>query len=135
MATKDPETWMLERARAKLEQAERPVKSLTTPRRPGLRFPSWKPAADVFEHTEGLWVLLAIPGVRLETLTFEVIEERLFVTGDRALPRAFRAARVLRLEIPHGRFERTVELPPGRYEVVRHELVDGCLFFTLKRID
>jgi len=41
---------------------------------------------------------------------------------------------VHRLEIPHGRFERRVALPPGSYEVERKELVNGCLLLGLKKL-
>ena len=38
------------------------------------------------------------------------------------------------MELPHGRFERRVTLPPGRYELVRRELVDGCLTVILRKL-
>jgi HSP20 family molecular chaperone IbpA len=43
-------------------------------------------------------------------------------------------ARIHRLEIPYGRFERTIALPPGRFEIDGRELVDGCLVMRLNRI-
>jgi HSP20 family molecular chaperone IbpA len=38
-----------------------------------------------------------------------------------------------RLEIPYGRFERRIALPPGRFEVASRDLVDGCLVLSLRR--
>ncbi|MAB81111.1 MAG: heat-shock protein Hsp20 [Planctomycetes bacterium] len=134
MATKDPETWMWERARAKLEQAERKQKSLFPPRRPGTRHPSWQPPVDIFEDANELWLLMAVPGVKLDSVALEIHSNRIVVRGERALPSAFRTATVHRIEIPHGRFERAVELPAGRYEFVEHKLRDGCLFLNLKKI-
>ena len=40
---------------------------------------------------------------------------------------------IRRLEIPYGRFERRIELPPGLYELEAHEYVDGCLCIALAR--
>lgn len=134
MATKDPETWMWERARAKLAQAERAQKSLFPPRRPGTRQPSWEPAVDIFEDAAELWILVAVPGVKLDSVALEIRSNLLIVRGERALPSAFRTATVHRLEIPHGRFERVVELPAGKYEFVERKLVDGCLFLNLRKI-
>ena len=37
------------------------------------------------------------------------------------------------LEIPHGRFERRLALPPGRWELVAQELANGCLQLLLAR--
>ena len=38
----------------------------------------------------------------------------LVVSGRRVLPAELRNARILRLELPQGRFERRIPLPPGR---------------------
>ena len=42
-------------------------------------------------------------------------------------------AAIHRLELPQGRFERRVALPPGRYDSVRRTIVNGCLFITLRK--
>ena len=42
--------------------------------------------------------------------------------------------RIHRLEIPFGRFERRIELPPGRFDVVQRDLIDGCLILGLKKL-
>ena len=39
-----------------------------------------------------------------------------------------------RLEMPHGCFERRIGLPPGRYELGRSDLADGCLTLTLRKL-
>jgi hypothetical protein len=41
------------------------------------------------------------------------------------------AARILRIEIPYGRIERRIELPPGRYGPMSREFLDGCLRIRL----
>jgi hypothetical protein len=40
---------------------------------------------------------------------------------------------VRRLEIPHGRFERRIELPVGSYALDSKEVADGCLVVQLTR--
>jgi len=132
---RDPaDTWMWERARSLLEQAERVQKNFFAPQRPGTRRPSWEPPADVFETQSEVWVLVVLPGVAPESVQVELFQNDVTVCGERALPPAFRSAVVHRLEIPHGRFERRVALPPGRYELARKELVNGCLFLGLTKI-
>jgi HSP20 family protein len=131
---KDPsETWMWERARSLLEQADRIQKSFFAPQRPGTRRPSWEPPADVFETQGEVWVVVVLPGVTAESVAIEVFQNDVTVQGERALPPHFRSAVVHRLEIPHGRFERRVALPPGTYELAHKELVNGCLFIGLTK--
>jgi len=38
-----------------------------------------------------------------------------------------------RMELPQGRFERRIPLPPGQYEAVRRTSVDGCLVVSLTK--
>ena len=56
------------------------------------------------------------------------------VVGNRLLPPSLRPARMHRMELPHGRFERRVGAPPGTYELVRRDLADGCLTVTLRKL-
>ena len=44
------------------------------------------------------------------------------------------ATTIHRLEIPYGRFERTIDLPAGRYDLVQREFADGCLLLELRRL-
>ena len=57
----------------------------------------------------------------------------LVVRGQRVLPAELRTARIHRLELPQGRFERRLPLPVGRYEAVRRSTVHGCLLVTLHK--
>jgi HSP20 family molecular chaperone IbpA len=133
----DPtETWMWERARDLLEQADRIQRSFFAPQRPGTRRPSWEPPVDVFETPDGsVWVLVALPGVEPTSVCVELAQEVLRVAGERLLPPSFRSAVVHRLEIPNGRFERRVGLPPGPYRITEQRLVDGCLHLCLTRTE
>ncbi len=94
----------------------------------------WEPPIDVLETETGLLVVVALPGVRREEIEFGIAHGDLFVRGIRRWPTERRPARVHRIELPHGRFERRLPLPPGTYQLVGHDLTDGCLVLTLRRL-
>ena len=94
--------------------------------------PCWEPPLDVVEDGGMLVVRVALPGVAAQDIEVRSDGARLSVVGGRRLP-APRTATIHRLEIPYGRFERTIDLPPGRYELGARELVDGCLVLALRR--
>ena len=48
-------------------------------------------------------------------------------------PRWSSLAIIHRLELPQGRFERRVRLPPGRYSAVRRSEFNGSLLVTLQK--
>lgn len=131
----DPETWMWERARAILQQADRMTRRPSRPPGAGSNRPSWEPPFDVFETTSELWIIVALPGVDPARVEVQIEGRGLRVYGDRPLPSVFRNAAIHRLEIPHGRFERSIELPPGTYELGQRNSIDGCLFLSLRKVD
>jgi HSP20 family molecular chaperone IbpA len=92
----------------------------------------WEPPIDVLETDQELLSLVALPGVdpnRVET----VIEDGvLIISGHRTLPLELRSARIHRLELPQGRFERRIALPVGRYVVSRF-VMDGCVALRLAK--
>jgi HSP20 family molecular chaperone IbpA len=83
------------------------------------------------DNVRGLEV--ALPGVPPERIELECAPGELVVRGERRLPRQLAGAAIQRLEIPHGRFERRLALPPGRWALVRQELANGCLQLLLAR--
>lgn len=95
--------------------------------------PAWQPPLDMFENDNELYVLLALPGVPPDQIQIAMRAGMLVVAGDRPLPVETRGAAIHRLEIPHGRFERRIELPPGQYELERQELAHGCLLLRLRK--
>ena len=134
MGKNDPDTWMWERAQALLEEADRMTRRFGT-RGPGRGArTSWEPPVDMFETEFDLWILVALPGVTLEGTSVTVDGGALVVAGARFLPRHLRAAALIRMEIPHSRFERRVELPRGRYQIVGTELELGCLSIRLRKV-
>ena len=127
----DPKHWMWERARTILDEAERIERELLRVR--PLTTPTWAPAVDVLETATEIWVLVAVPGVKIDEIEVALDGARLIVTGIRSVPPGLRNATVHRLEIPRGRFERRVDLPPGSYEIAQREAVQGCLALNLRR--
>jgi HSP20 family protein len=94
---------------------------------------SWEAPVDVFETEEELIILIALPGVDPEHITVSLEAGLLVVAGERPLPREGRDARILRLEIPHGRFERRIELPPVPFRISGRHLANGCLMLRLQK--
>jgi HSP20 family molecular chaperone IbpA len=126
--------WMWAEAWDVLERAERLHRQFFRLALSGARPPVWEPPVDVFETERDLSILVALPGVEPGCIEIGVSGGAVMVAGERPVPPAFRAAAVHRLEIPYGRFERRIELPPGRYEMGSRELVNGCLLLTLRKI-
>ena len=93
--------------------------------------PNWEPPIDLFESNEGLTIFAALPGVDAADLTIALEPGLLVVAGLRRLPAMTRGVAIRRLEIPHGRFERRIPMPPGRWQVERSVLQNGCLSLTL----
>lgn len=96
--------------------------------------PHWQAPVDVFETDEGLIILVALPGVELENISVTLNAGVLTVRGVRPLPMELNNARIVRMEIPHGDFERRIELPPVPFEVSGRHLANGCLMLRLRRL-
>ncbi len=94
----------------------------------------WEPAIDVLETELGLLAIVALPGVRREDMQLAIVDGALLVRGVRRWPTLPGPARVHRVELPHGRFERQVRLPPGTFQLGGTDHVDGCLNVTLRRL-
>src|SRR3954463_2112476 len=62
--------------------------------------PCWEAPVDIFETDNALTILIALPGVELETVQVTLSAGVLIVTGQRPLPAELREARIHRLEIP-----------------------------------
>ena len=93
--------------------------------------PAWEPPVDVFETPAAVWVLAALPGVSPATVSVGFEGGGMVITGDRRLPEQLRSAAIHRLEVPHGRFERRIELPLGEYELAGQEFGNGLLLVEL----
>jgi HSP20 family molecular chaperone IbpA len=125
--------WMWAEALDLLEEAERMHRALFRPGQSRARTPCWEPPLDLIETDEELWIQVALPGVRADQVEVHFDGDALIVTGQRPLLLPRGAGTILRLELPHGCFERRVSLPPGRYEIGHRALADGCLTLTLTK--
>ena len=100
--------------------------------RAGSREASWEPPIDVLETDREILILVALPGVDPEHVEAVIENGTLIVSGHRVLPAELRNARIHRLELPQGRFERRIALPAGRYAVSRFA-VNGCIALRLAK--
>jgi HSP20 family molecular chaperone IbpA len=133
MSRKDPVNWMLSEAIDSLTRAERLRQQFfSLQSRAGSREPSWEPPIDVLETDREILILVALPGVDPEHVEAVIENGTLVVSGQRVLPVELRNARIHRLELPQGRFERRIVLPTGRYAVSRFA-VNGCIVLPLAK--
>jgi len=134
MKDSDPRAWMWSDAVDMLLRAERMRRQTFQPV-PGRSLqPSWEPPVDVLETDHELLVFAALPGVDPERINVAINNGVLLIAGERVLPPELRTALIHRLELPQGRFERQLALPPGHYEVMRPRVVNGCLAVVLRKL-
>ncbi|MDE1937041.1 Hsp20/alpha crystallin family protein [Bradyrhizobium sp.] len=135
MSRKDPINWMLSNAIETLARAERLQQQfLNLQPLTGTREPSWEPPIDVLETDREVLILIALPGVDPDEVVAVIDQGILIVSGHRVLPAELRDARILRLELPQGRFERRISLPLGRYTITRFA-ANGCVGLRLAKAD
>jgi HSP20 family protein len=131
--SKDPVNWMLSEAIDTLARAERLHRQFFSLQpSAGSQESSWEPPIDVLETDREILILVALPGVDPEEVEAVIDGGTLIVSGRRVLPAELRNARIHRLELPQGRFERRIALPIGRYAVSRFA-VNGCIVLRLSK--
>jgi len=116
-----------------LARAERLHREVFTPPHPSSRGVNWEPPTDVLETQDAVLILVALPGVDPEKVELAIHNGNLLMAGERVLPQELRTAIIHRLELPQGRFERRVPLPPGVYEKPRTAVANGCLVIRLAK--
>ena len=132
---KYPVNWMLSEAIDSLARAERLHRQFfSLQQSSGSLESSWEPPIDVLETDEEILILVALPGVDPDDVVAVIDGDTLIVSGRRVLPAELRNARIHRLELPQGRFERRIVLPTGRYVVSRFA-VNGCIGLRLSKSD
>lgn len=100
--------------------------------------PGWTPAVDMYETDEALVLLFDLAGVQPEqtevhaephSLTIRGVRRERYASDGHNERRNYHA-----LEIPYGRFERSVNLPPGIDTAAAHASYrDGLLEITLAK--
>ena len=93
----------------------------------------WEAPIDVFETASALTILVALPGVELDSIAVTLNTGTLTVTGVRPLPPELQNARIMRMEIPYGHFERRIDLPPVPFQISGRHLANGCLMLRLEK--
>jgi len=119
---------------AMLARAERLHRNLFSPLPARAQPPAWEPPIDVLETEHEVLILAALPGVDADQVEAVVEGGMLLIAGLRTLPVEFKTAVIHRLELPQGRFERRIPLPPGRYGSVRRTAAHGCLIVSLHKL-
>ncbi len=94
---------------------------------------AWQAPVDVFERGPELTIWVALPGVAPENVEISLDGATLRVAGVRRLQVPTRSTVIRRMEIPHGRFERHIELPAGSYTLEAFETLNGCVHLRLRR--
>jgi HSP20 family protein len=100
--------------------------------------PVWTPAMDMYETGDAIVVLLDLAGVDADKTEVHAEPHLLVVRGVRHERHVTQQPNEQRnyhaLEIPYGRFERSVRLPPGLdTESARASYRDGLLEITLPK--
>lgn len=128
-----PKDWMWSDALEMLDRAERLHRQFF---RPALADapPQWEPPVDVLETPSEVLILTALPGVAPENVTATIESGVLVIAGFRTFPRELHTARIHRLELPQGHFERRVTLPSGRYDQAQRTYMNGCLVVSLRKL-
>lgn len=116
-----------------LARADRLHRQMFQPVLSGARPPAWEPPVDVLETEREVLVIVALPGVNADRVEAAIEGPELVLKGTRTLPAELATAVIHRLELPQGRFERRVHLPPGRYESVARAERNGCLVVSLTK--
>lgn len=131
MRRDDSPDWMWADAIAALGRVERLHRQFFQPRQ--ARTPTWEPPVDVLENEREVLIYVALPGVDARDVQAVIDGAVLVVAGRRVLPQQLGSAVIHRLELPQGRFERRVPLPPGRYAGVGVTSEHGCLVISLQK--
>ena len=134
MSSEDPKKWMWFRALSMLEKIEYWRYGMLPIGENRRRRSAWQPPVDMFEVGNLLWIIVALPGVVPKSIRISSKSGILYVRGKRQLPIELRSSVVYRIEIPHGHFERNIELPASHYQLGKHHVIDGCLFLQLHKL-
>jgi HSP20 family protein len=134
MTAVDPRSWMWAEACAVIERADRLHRQFFRPGFVPVQPANWEPPVDMFETEAGLLIVVALPGVEPSDTEISIERDILRIAGLRRLPPVMRRAAIYRLEIPHGRFERSIRLPAGGFDVEQSALANGCLFLSLAKL-
>jgi HSP20 family protein len=125
--------WMWSEAFEMLARADQLHREVFRPTGSVFQRTAWEPPMDVLETNRAVLMLVALPGVNPNSVEISIDDDHLTISGCREFPPEMRTAAIHRLELPQGRFERRVKLPPGRYSGISRSASDGCLIIALEK--
>ena len=131
MTAADPTRWLWNEACAMIERAEQLHRSFFLPGKGQTAATHWEPPIDMSEDEHELTVLAALPGVKSDDVEISLEGGMLHIAAMRWFSNASNDARLHRLEIPHGRFERHIKIPEASWSISRSTLANGCLMISL----
>ncbi|WP_420223470.1 Hsp20/alpha crystallin family protein [Pigmentiphaga litoralis] len=131
MRSRDLGSWMWGDALSLLEQADRLHRQFF--QNGAAEGRCWEPPVDVVETASEVLIHIALPGVPASGIVVGFDPDGITVSGVRRFP-APRSARIHRIEIPYGRFERRIALPLHALNPSPPEWADGCLLLTLTKV-
>lgn len=98
---------------------------------------SWSPAINLYEDESQYWVVVDLAGVKAEHIDLRVSDGVLIFSGERSAPSMKDPSGQLEMhlmEIDHGRFCRTLELPSAvDVDSVSAEYRNGYLWIRLPK--
>ena len=101
---------------------------------------AWRPSVNVYEDAHAFHVVVELPGVDPDTVDLRAEGGRLLLSGERASPRPDRPGpqggsfRVHLMEIDHGPFWRTLELPESvDVDAIEAAYRNGLLWVTMPK--
>ncbi len=115
-----------------LEQAERLQRQFFRVG-PSAAARTWEPPVDLVESSDALRAHVALPGVGAESVAIGIEHDAVTISALRAFPASDGGARIHRLEIPYGRFERRIALPMHALELTGRTLANGLLTLTFAK--
>lgn len=132
MTSRELSNLMWGEALSLLEQADRLHRQFCRPDagRPNV----WEPPVDVIETAQTVIVQVALPGACADSVLIELQPGLICVSARRSIAlESSQRARVHALEIPYGRFARTIVLPVQALALIDKKLQDGCLTLTFSK--
>lgn len=133
MPKRDPNTWMWAEACQLLDQAERLHRQFFRLGSAGPRA-TWEPPVDVFEDEEQFAIVVALPGVPADCVDVVIDGNSLLVRAKCEMPLRSSGYVIQRMEIPHGYFERRIELPDLRLQLDAPRSMNGLLILNLRKL-
>jgi HSP20 family molecular chaperone IbpA len=133
MSQPDTPEWLWADAFDLLDQDERLKQQCFRMGAPRDAHSVWEPPVDLIESDAGIELAVALPGVEPENLRASFDGLALQISALRLLP-AVSTQVIHLLEIPYGRFDRRIPVPPGHYGALEQTYANGCLHLHLRKV-